>query len=112
MTTRYVVCSLLAVAVSAAAQGPAPAQAPARVPSAASAPAPAHPDPSIRRTVVEDDQVRIEELRVRGQLQRITISPKASGVRPYEIAPPDSGRDPSQQTKGISGHSLWQLFSF
>jgi len=110
MTTRYVWCSLLAVAVSAAAQGPAPA--PARAPTPASAPATERPDPTIKRTVVEDDHVRIEELRVRGQLQRITISPKASGVRPYEIAPPDSGRDPSQQSKGISGHSLWQFFSF
>ena len=70
------------------------------------------PEPRIQRTVVEDDNVKIEELRVRGQLQRITVSPKASGVRPYEIAPPDSGRDPSQQSKGISGRSLWQLFSF
>jgi hypothetical protein len=112
MTMRYVGCSLLAVTLSAAAQGPAPAQVPARAPATAPAPAPAHPDPAIQRTVVEDDHVRIEELRVRGQLQRITISPKASGVRPYEIAPPDSGRDPSQQSKGISGHSLWQFFSF
>jgi hypothetical protein len=113
MTTRYMGCGFLAaVAVSAAAQGPAPAQASARAPTPASAPAPERPDPAIKRTVVEDDHVRIEELRVRGQLQRITISPKASGVRPYEIAPPDSGRDPSQQSKGISGHSLWQFFSF
>ena len=73
---------------------------------------PSHSEPVVKRTVIEDDQVKIEELRVRGQLQRITIAPKASGVRAYEIAPPDSGRDPSQQSKGISGHSLWQLFSF
>ena len=49
---------------------------------------------------------------MRGQLQRITISPKASGVRAYEIAPPDAGRDPSQPSKGISGRSLWQMCSF
>jgi len=102
MKARVVVLGLAALVGAAAAQGPASAPAPA---------AP-RPDPAIRRTVIEDDQVKIEELRVRGQLQRITISPKASGVRSYEIAPPDSGRDPSQQSKGISGHSLWQLFSF
>jgi hypothetical protein len=68
-------------------------------------------EPEIRRTVVEDDKVRIEELRVRGQVQRITVSPKASGVRPYEIVPPDAGRDASQN-KGLSGQRLWQLFSF
>ena len=94
-----------------AAQAPTPA--PQSPPVATPAPQPnTRPDPTIKRTVVEDDHVKIEELRVRGQLQRITISPKASGVRPYEIAPPDSGRDPSQPSKGISGHSLWQLFSF
>jgi len=102
---------LAAVASYSAGQVAAPAR-PASSAAATSPPAPARPDPLIKRTVIEDDQVKIEELRVRGQLQRITISPKASGVRPYEIAPPDSGRDPSQPSKGISGHSLWQLFSF
>ena len=68
-------------------------------------------EPEIKRTVVEDDKVRIEELRVRGQVQRITISPKASGVRSYEIVPPDPGRDASQN-KGLSGQRLWQMFSF
>ena len=101
MRAGIVLLVLMALALRAAAQGAAPAPTP-----------PARAEPAIKRTVVEDDQVKIEELRVRGQLQRITISPKASGVRAYEIAPPDSGRDPSQQSKGISGHSLWQLFSF
>src|SRR5688572_12604184 len=68
-------------------------------------------EPEIKRSVVEDDKVRIEELRVRGQVQRIMVSPKASGVRPYEIVPADAGRDASQN-KGLSGQRLWQLFSF
>jgi hypothetical protein len=68
-------------------------------------------EPEIKRSVVEDDKVRIEELRVRGQVQRILVSPKASGVRPYEIVPPDPGRDASQN-KGLSGQRLWQFFSF
>jgi hypothetical protein len=101
MTARIVLLVLMSLALRAAAQVAAPAPAP-----------PTRAEPAIKRTVIEDDQVKIEELRVRGQVQRITISPKASGVRAYEIAPPDSGRDPSQQSKGISGHSLWQLFSF
>ncbi len=92
---------LAALASSAAAQVATPPVTP-----------PTRPEPAIQRTVIEDDQVKIEELRVRGQLQRITISPKASGVRAYEIAPPDSGRDPSQPSKGISGRSLWQMWSF
>jgi hypothetical protein len=80
--------------------------------AAATAQAPTRPEPEIKRAVIEDDKVRIEELRVRGQVQRITVSPKASGVRPYEIVPPDPGRDASQQSKGLSGQRLWQVFSF
>jgi hypothetical protein len=68
-------------------------------------------EPEIKRSVIEDDKVRIEELRVRGQVQRIMVSPKASGVRPYEIVPSDAGRDASQN-KGLSGQRLWQFFSF
>ena len=90
----------LGVAVVAAALTPARAQTPN-----------VKAEPEIKRSVVEDDKVRIEELRVRGQVQRITVSPKASGVRPYEIVPPDAGRDASQN-KGLSGQRLWQLFSF
>jgi hypothetical protein len=80
--------------------------------SAAAAQVPSRAEPEIKRTVVEDDKVRIEELRVRGQVQRITVSPKAAGVRPYEIVPPDAGRDASQQSKGLSGQRVWQVFSF
>ena len=78
----------------------------------AAAQVPSRSEPAVRHTVIEDDQVRIEELRVRGQVQRITVSPKASGVQPYQIVPPEAGRDMSQPSKGISGQRLWQLFSF
>jgi len=95
---QRVVC--LCVAVTAVVGMPSRAQAPN-----------VKAEPEIKRTVVEDDKVRIEELRVRGQVQRILVSPKASGVRPYEIVPPDPGRDASQN-KGLSGQRLWQFFSF
>jgi hypothetical protein len=93
MISRVVLFGLAAVAWSAAAQ------------------VPTRSEPVIKKTVIEDDQVRIEELRVRGQLQRITVSPKASGVQPYQIVPPE-GRDLSQQSKGISGQRMWQFLSF
>ena len=92
-------CLCLAAA-AAVASPPVPAQTPN-----------VRAEPEIKRSVVEDDKVRIEELRVRGQVQRIMVSPKASGVRPYEIVPPDPGRDASQN-KGLSGQRLWQFFSF
>jgi len=111
MTSRavfVVLPALIGVALNAAAQVATPAPTPKPAPARATS----RPEPVITRTVVEDDHVRIEELRVRGQLQRILVSPKASGVQPYEIVPPESGRDMSQQSKGISGQRLWQLFSF
>jgi len=110
VSSAVVVVGALAGAAALAA---APAHAPANVPGAATAQAPADPpEPQVKRTVIEDDNVRIEELKVRGQVQRITVSPKASGVRPYEIVPPDAGHDPSQPSKGLSGQRLWRLLSF
>lgn len=97
--------AVLAWPVAASAATPAPLPAPS---GARSGP----PEPQVRRAVLEDDHVRIEELKVRGQVQRITVSPKASGVRPYEIVPPDAGHDPSQPSKGLSGQRLWRLLSF
>jgi len=65
----------------------------------------------MRRIVLEDDAVRIEEVRVRGQVQRISVTPKAAGARPFEIVPADPARDISQQ-RGLTGQRLWNLFSF
>ena len=58
-----------------------------------------------------DDAVRIEELRVRGQVQRILVTPKVAGARPYDIVPADASRDSSQH-RGLAGQSLWHVFSF
>lgn len=71
----------------------------------------AAPEPEMRRIVLEDDAVRIEEVRVRGQVQRISVTPKAAGARPFEIVPADPARDVSQQ-RGLAGQRLWNLFSF
>jgi hypothetical protein len=74
--------------------------------------APARREPAVQRTVVEDNGVRIEELRVRGQNQRITVQSKALGAAPYEIITPDGARDMSQARGGAAGHSVWHLFGF
>ena len=73
---------------------------------------PARREPAVQRTVVEDKGVRIEELRVRGQNQRITVQSKALGAAPYEIITPDGARDMSQARGGAAGHSVWHLFGF
>jgi hypothetical protein len=72
------------------------------------------PEPNVQRTVVQDDGARIEELRVRGQVQRIVVKPKNAAE--YEVVPPAGGRDPSQnranQQAGAGGQRVWNLFKF
>jgi Protein of unknown function (DUF2782) len=71
-------------------------------------------EPNVQRTVVQDDGARIEELRVRGQVQRITVKPKNAAE--YEVVAPAGGRDPSQnranQQAGVGGQRVWNLLKF
>ncbi len=68
-------------------------------------------EPVVVRTVSEDESVRIEELRVRGQTRRIVVRSKLPGAPAYEIGTSTDGRDLSQDRRS-EGRSLWQLFSF
>ncbi|MFO1327992.1 MAG: hypothetical protein U1F56_11590 [Rubrivivax sp.] len=67
-------------------------------------------EPRVERHVAEDDHVRIEELRVRGQTERIVVRLKDGG-RPYEILPANGGRDLSQDKRAI-GQRVWSVLSF
>lgn len=97
-------------ATPCAAAGTAPAAA-AEPPPARAAAATARAEPRSDRRVIEDDGVRIEELRVRGQPVRITVQSKVAGARAYEIHPGHGGRDASQE-RGVAGTSGWRLLSF
>jgi hypothetical protein len=67
-------------------------------------------EPQVLRSVTEDDQVRIEELRVRGQTRRLTVRPKVKGMDSYEITPPEPGRAPGEDPK--AGQRVWWSFTF
>ena len=96
-----------------------PAAAPASVPPA-SAPAPMEVDPqrggepAVQRTVIDDRTARIEELRVRGQLQKVTVAPKGQ-VPGYEILLGDGahmiGDDPGT-SRGSAGKRVWNVLRF
>ena len=73
-------------------------------------PAPRGGEPQVQRQVAEDDHVRIEELRVRGQTQRIVVRLKDGG-RDYEILPANGGRDLSQDKRAI-GQRVWSILLF
>jgi hypothetical protein len=71
-------------------------------------------EPVIKRTVIEDRSARIDELRVRGQLQKITVSPKG-GVPGYEVLLGDGahvvGDDPGT-SRGSAGKRVWNVLRF
>lgn len=74
---------------------------------------PAKPDVLIQHTVVEDDGVRIDELRVRGESVRIVVRSKLGDMPSYEIVPLNAARDPSRHSgAGLAGQRVWSLFSF
>ena len=66
---------------------------------------------TVTKTVIEDDAVRIEETRLRGQAQRITVRSKLPGVKDYEIIVAPGAQDTSQD-RGAAGKRAWSLFSF
>jgi hypothetical protein len=88
------------LASGAARAGLAPAEEPAKPAEA-----------KVERIISEDESVRIEERRFRGQTESITVKSKLRGVAPYDILPGGAGRDPSQPG-GTGGQRVWHFFSF
>ena len=106
------VTPLAALAVAAAAlpargQGVGAPLPPVDTPPAAAAQT---PDPRIEHLVTEDSQVRIEEERVRGQVQRIVVHPKIPGMPAYEIAAPTPGRGADPDPR--AGKRIWWSLNF
>ena len=60
--------------------------------------------------IMDDVEVRIDELRVRGQTRRLTVQPKIKGLGAYEIAAPEPGRDPAHDPK--AGQRIWFSLTF
>ena len=70
-------------------------------------------EPKVQRSVIEDDSVRIEELRVRGLSTSLVVKPKHANE--YEVVPTPGGRDPSQGrggSQGAAGQRVWNIFKF
>ena len=70
-------------------------------------------EPKVQYTVIEDDSVRIEELRVRGLSTRLVVKPRHAAE--YEVVPTPGGRDPSHGrggSQGAAGQRVWHLLSF
>lgn len=73
------------------------------------------PEPQVQQIVLEDDHTRVEELRVRGQTQKVTVQPKNSKAPAYEIIMGDGSRELSAgpgSTRGAAGQRVWRLLDF
>jgi len=95
------------------------AQTPAPPAQAVSTPSAADPsgrrDPSIQRIRIEDAGSRIDELRVGGETQSITVQPKTGNNMPaYEIKPSDTARGaaPSITKSDTTGSRVWNVLKF
>lgn len=120
---KHLAAGLLALAAACGVQ-PAPAAAVPAAAAAAARPAPAAsaadagepaasrvPEPQVQRIVIEDDRVRIDELRIRGQTRRIVVQPKLPGAPAYQIGVNRDAHDSSADPRS-EGRALWQLFSW
>jgi len=109
--------ALLFLLGSAAQAADPPVRPPVVAPVAAVEPAsPARDakEPVVQRTVIDDGRAVIEELRVRGQLVKVTVHPK-DGSPSYEIIVGDGSRDLSEgrnNSRGASGKRVWNVLTF
>jgi hypothetical protein len=113
---HHPICSLLLAGAAAALAGaPALAQTAAPALQPGNNPASARPDPAIQRIRTEDAGSRIDELRVGGETQSITVQPKAD-VPAYEVLPSDAtrggGNGPSKAGPGATGSRVWNVLKF
>ena len=104
--------------VSIAQTATPPAAAPAQ-PVAVDAAAPARSglvaDKAIQRIRTEDAGTRIDEVRVGGETQSITVQPKTGSNTPaYEVKPADGtkGSPPSPSNSDTNGSRVWNVLKF
>jgi len=71
----------------------------------------ARPDRQIERIRIQDAGSRIDELRVGGETQSITVQP-AANVPAYEVKPTDTSRAGSAADTGSAGSRFWNVFKF
>ena len=116
LTTPFASAADAPPALPASAQAaPAATAASAALPLEDVEPKPSRfPEPAIKRTVIEDRTARIDELRVRGQLQKVTVAPKGNAPG-YEVLLGDGahsvGEDPGT-SRGSAGKRVWNVLRF
>ena len=75
----------------------------------------ARPDQTIQHIRTEDAGSRIDEVRVGGETQSITVQPKTgSNIPAYEVKPSDTARGaaPSTSKNDTTGSRVWNVLKF
>lgn len=115
MNSSLVLALLVLTAPAWAQQAPLSATA-ARPPVDTSTPKSiSNGEPNVKLSVVEDEGAKIEELRVRGQIQRIVVTPKMGLKKSYEILTGDPSHLPADGTGGApdaTGKRVWNVLNF
>jgi hypothetical protein len=97
------------------AYGAAMAQAAAALPVQESQPLDPRQNQKVEHIHVEDNAVKIDEVRYAGQTQSITVQPK-DNLPAYEIQPANVGRgragDRRDGLGSEGGERVWKLFNF
>ena len=91
-----------------------PAPAPSGVPGTeAKTPASTRADKKIQRIRTEDAGTRIDELRVGGETEKITVQPKTGGPA-YEVKPAEGARGtaPANTNTDTNGSRVWNVLKF
>ena len=73
----------------------------------------ARTDKKIERIRTEDAGTRIDELRVGGETQQITVQPKTGGAA-YEVKPAEGARGtaPAAASNDTNGSRVWNVLKF
>lgn len=72
-----------------------------------------HQNQRTERIRVEDGGSRVDELRIGGQTQSITVQPKVGDLPAYEVQPSDGVRNRSQNgAEATTGSRVWNVMKF
>lgn len=93
---------------------PSPTASPAQNISAAPATATGRPDQTVQRIHTEDASARIDEVRVGGETQSITVQPKTGSKLPaYEVKPSDTTKaNAPSSSSDTNGARVWNVLKF
>ena len=114
-TLRRAMSALLLLSLVSGVVAQANAQTPDAAPAAAASSSSSLPQKATERIRTEDAGTRIDEVRVGGETQSITVQPKTGARVPaYEVRPSNTtkGSAPATSTGGTTGSRVWNVLDF